>query len=319
MAMISSRYLLVRGGGETTIGDTPAEQAQEPTIPLVTLDPAHPLKLMSNHTCKTIEIPQPSYQLEKLLAARQAEFLDEDPDEEDVAVFEANENQTQSSQKQREVIDIDSDDDVGQSKTSGARRQRGDSDWTHDATWVMESVVNVMPPPLEWTPSATMAVQRELRAMLREQKAAASLSELGWYLPPEQVGDNLFQWIVELHSFDAELPIAKDMKAKWVFLLFCLASDIEYSWELGRLDRSFLRFGSHHRFLLHHPSSGSSHRGFCHLLRAEVAMLREVRGMGTFEAGRILIVICRIGGSICMDLLTSDGDKYFFCDHCGPA
>jgi ubiquitin-conjugating enzyme E2 Q len=59
-----------------------------------------------------------------------------------------------------------------------------------------------------------MALQRELRAMLKEQEKADSLRDLGWYMPPEFVGDNLFQWIVELHSFDEALPIAKDLKAK---------------------------------------------------------------------------------------------------------
>ncbi len=52
-----------------------------------------------------------------------------------------------------------------------------------------------------------MAVQRELRSMLKEQEAANSLRELGWYMPPEFIGDNLFQWIVEMHSFDPSLPI----------------------------------------------------------------------------------------------------------------
>lgn len=50
--------------------------------------------------------------------------------------------------------------------------------------------------------------------MMKEQEMAKSLKELGWYMPEEFIRDNLYQWIVELHSFDPDLPIAKDMKAK---------------------------------------------------------------------------------------------------------
>jgi ubiquitin-conjugating enzyme E2 Q len=44
-----------------------------------------------------------------------------------------------------------------------------------------------------------------------------NLSALGWYVDPAQFAEsgNLYQWIVELHSFDLSLPLAEDMiKAK---------------------------------------------------------------------------------------------------------
>jgi ubiquitin-conjugating enzyme E2 Q len=31
-------------------------------------------------------------------------------------------------------------------------------------------------------------------------------------MPEDFIGDNLFQWIVELHSFDEALPVSKDLK-----------------------------------------------------------------------------------------------------------
>ncbi len=70
----------------------------------------------------------------------------------------------------------------------------------------------MLPPPVDSRPMATMAVQRELRAVLKDQEATRSLKELGWYMPLDYIGDNLFQWIVELHSFEEELPIARDLK-----------------------------------------------------------------------------------------------------------
>jgi ubiquitin-conjugating enzyme E2 Q len=80
-----------------------------------------------------------------------------------------------------------------------------------------------MPPPFESSPSATMAVQRELKTMLKEQDKAmmspGGLKELGWYMPQESMIDSLFQWIVEMHSFDETLPIAKDLKSTCLVFL----------------------------------------------------------------------------------------------------
>ena len=75
---------------------------------------------------------------------------------------------------------------------------------------------HLIPPPTESSIQATNALQRELRAMLKEQKAAKSLKDLGWYMPEDLIGDNLYQWIVELHSFDSEIPVARDMVAQYV-------------------------------------------------------------------------------------------------------
>ena len=62
------------------------------------------------------------------------------------------------------------------------------------------------------TPLATKSLQRELTNMLKTQKSTPAY-ELGWHLDPEHV-DNVYQWILELHSFDASLPLAADLKAR---------------------------------------------------------------------------------------------------------
>ena len=67
-------------------------------------------------------------------------------------------------------------------------------------------------PPSYATVSATKALQRELRATLKAQETYPA-NELGWYLDPGLVA-NVYQWIVELHSFEAHLPLAQDMKSK---------------------------------------------------------------------------------------------------------
>lgn len=170
-------------------------------IPIVPLDPAHPLTLSQ----KRIAIPQPSYKLEKLITARNAEYVQEDNDEDDILVF----SPPSAPSKQHEVIVIDDSPEP-------MPKRRLEGEWVHNSDWVNETVQHLMPPPAEATPMATMALQKELKAMLKEQEHADSLTELGWYMPPEFIGDNLFQWIVEVHSFEKELPIAIDLKSKYV-------------------------------------------------------------------------------------------------------
>lgn len=180
-------------------------------IPLVKLDPAHPLTLSgSPGGAKRIQFPEPSYKLDKLLTARQSEFVEEDFDDDDQAIFDTLE--TPANTQQREVIVIEDSPSPAQALV--------EDDWEHDVDWVEATIAHLMPPPFESSPTATMALQRELRAMLQEQEKAKSLKELGWYMPPDLISDNLFQWIVELHSFDETLPVAQGMKAKFVVFPF---------------------------------------------------------------------------------------------------
>lgn len=60
------------------------------------------------------------------------------------------------------------------------------------------------------TSSATKVLQHHVRATLKVQKRE-SLHELGWYVDPNLIS-TVYQWIVELHSFDPTLPLAKDLK-----------------------------------------------------------------------------------------------------------
>lgn len=70
----------------------------------------------------------------------------------------------------------------------------------------------MLAPPAYATSMATKSLQRELNNTLQIQNSLPA-HELGWYIDPNLV-DNVYQWIVELHSFDAHLPLAKDLKAK---------------------------------------------------------------------------------------------------------
>ncbi|KAL8801628.1 MAG: hypothetical protein Q9182_004313 [Xanthomendoza sp. 2 TL-2023] len=74
------------------------------------------------------------------------------------------------------------------------------------------TLLPLLHPPAFATPMATKALQRELNSTLKIQ-ASQPAHELGWYIDRDVI-TNMYQWIIELHSFEAHLPLAQDLKAK---------------------------------------------------------------------------------------------------------
>ncbi|KAJ7120629.1 hypothetical protein C8R43DRAFT_1151577 [Mycena crocata] len=229
---IMCRYLLVKG---LEVPPVDADKKKKNAIPFVKLDPAQ--AITANN--QKLQVPQPGYQIESLVQLRQAELVEEDHDATDQYIFVEKQAPAENEQGQGAC-------DKGKSfvaglastlkgKGSAGASGRGSSapappkgppkdDWKHDEDYVRRTLELLMPPPLESSPSATVAVQRWLKVMLKEQDkvmvSAGGLKELGWYLSQDLIGDNLFQWIVEMHSFDETLPIAKDMKREFITLRF---------------------------------------------------------------------------------------------------
>lgn len=183
--------------GEDT--DVPSTDA----VPFVKLDPKYPLTMAK----KRIQIPDPSFRLENLLEARRSEYVEEEYDEDDAKVF--------AGDDLRVVSEVpDTGNQHAQIEVQAPEPEEEKDPWVHDPDWVEQCLPYLLAPPSDALPMATMALQKELRACLKEQEAAKSLKQLGWYMAPEYIGDNLFQWIVELHSFEEGLPIARDMKTR---------------------------------------------------------------------------------------------------------
>jgi ubiquitin-conjugating enzyme E2 Q len=74
--------------------------------------------------------------------------------------------------------------------------------------------LQILEPPANATSFATNHLSRELKEILKIQDSTP-LHELGWYINREMI-QNVYQWIVELHSFAADLPLSKDMKTAGV-------------------------------------------------------------------------------------------------------
>ncbi|KAH8194147.1 hypothetical protein TruAng_011682 [Truncatella angustata] len=65
-------------------------------------------------------------------------------------------------------------------------------------------------PPSYATSHGQKTIAREIKK-LQNVQSATPMHELGWYIDFNNI-TNMFQWIVELHSFDPKLPLAQDMK-----------------------------------------------------------------------------------------------------------
>jgi ubiquitin-conjugating enzyme E2 Q len=59
------------------------------------------------------------------------------------------------------------------------------------------------------SPAALRALNGQIKDLQKTQ-SKTNLASLGWYIDFDKL-DNLFHWFVELHSFDTDLPLAKDM------------------------------------------------------------------------------------------------------------
>ena len=94
------------------------------------------------------------------------------------------------------------------------------------------------------------------------------LHELGWYIDADSVS-NVYQWIVELHSFESSLPLAQDMKKSGATSIVCE-----------------IRFGKEYP---HSPP-------FVRVIRPR--LLPFTQGGGGHVTG---------GGAMCMELLTNSG------------
>lgn len=75
---------------------------------------------------------------------------------------------------------------------------------------LQDSSLPTLSPPRFATSSATQILQQHLQATIKIQERVP-LHELGWYVDPNLI-TTVYQWIVELHTFDPSLPLAKDLK-----------------------------------------------------------------------------------------------------------
>ncbi|KGO37303.1 Ubiquitin-conjugating enzyme, E2 [Penicillium expansum] len=76
---------------------------------------------------------------------------------------------------------------------------------------LQDSILPTLSSPRFATTSGTKVLQQHLQATIKIQERVP-LHELGWYVDPSLI-TTVYQWVVELHTFDPSLPLAQDLKA----------------------------------------------------------------------------------------------------------
>ncbi|KAK1987852.1 polymerase [Colletotrichum cereale] len=123
-------------------------------------------------------------------------------------------------------------------------------------------------PPPDWASDQGRKFLGKELGKLQKLQASTPLHQLGWYIDFNNI-TNMFQWIVELHSFEKSLPLAQDMQRHGV-------SSVVLEIRFGR------------QFPLSPP--------FVRVVRPRFLPFSQ-RGGGHVTAG----------GAMCMELLTNSG------------
>ncbi|KAK4202602.1 putative ubiquitin-conjugating enzyme [Triangularia verruculosa] len=139
--------------------------------------------------------------------ARDSPELSEDEDAEDVALLGSDTETDEPSTRRQKRMSLEK----GDRASLGFPTPAHDEPMTDFIPGTLDfSTLPRLPPPLSGNDSAIKALSRELKT-LQSLQSKTPLHELGWFIDFDKV-ENLFQWIVELHSFESCTPLAQDMK-----------------------------------------------------------------------------------------------------------
>jgi len=208
---IQSRYLFVKcsiQGMQTTDSEpthvydqdpsyTPSgDQRKKVVIPITAVSKSRRPTEIKNGNKKV--------KVDNVQEAEEAALLSDETDMEDITIFF-------SDAEEPEVISTQAS--KGKGKDLPKLPIKPDASKTNFQPGTLDhKSLPLLGPPSFATSMATKALQKELTATLKVQETHPA-HELGWYIDYELI-NNVYQWIVELHTFEPHLPLAKDMKSK---------------------------------------------------------------------------------------------------------
>ena len=214
---IQSRYLFVRCNMQGMhIADNVPEQTyeQDPSYTPVgergdkVLIPLTAVSKSRRPASKTVTHGNKKVKIDNMQDLEEAVMLSDETDYEDVAIFFPDEDE-------QNAPDGAPSTGKGKEMPKAPLQQTPDKSKTDFTPGSLDhKSLPLLEPPSYATSMATKALQRELTATLKVQDTYPA-HELGWYIDPELV-NNVYQWIVELHSFETHLPLAKDLKSKGI-------------------------------------------------------------------------------------------------------
>lgn len=184
------------------------ERSEKIVIPITAVSKSR-RPVSKDKSAKIVKTGNKKVKVDNVQDAEEAAILSDETDVEDLTVFMS------GSEEEPEIIAVEPSKGKNRCLPDTPSQQLPDKSKTDFVPGSLDhKTLPLLEPPSYATSMATRALQRELTATLKVQDTHPS-HELGWYIDRELVS-NVYQWIVELHSFESQLPIAKDMKQKGI-------------------------------------------------------------------------------------------------------
>ncbi|KAK6507399.1 hypothetical protein TWF481_005832 [Arthrobotrys musiformis] len=119
----------------------------------------------------------------------------------------------ETDQEDRDILNIDEKAKLNGKNNSQKGKEKQVAKKEHPNAFIPGGLditsFQLLAEPAYASPLATKRINQELKNLIKTQESH-DLEDLGWYINHEHV-ENVYQWIVELHSFEPTLPLAKDM------------------------------------------------------------------------------------------------------------
>jgi ubiquitin-conjugating enzyme E2 Q len=220
---IQTRYLFVKSELIHTVGSKPSVEYQEdPTMRVVNGSGQFiqiPITAVSKSrrpaTAQTAS-KNGEKKSKSTLVTDQATAEKQEDDANSIISDDDDQALLESDAEDFDMMSLDGDDfyeipPPSQAQPAGPTKKRGlDASQTDFVPGSLDvSNIKFLDPPNDATTSATKALMKWFKEALDVQETTP-LHTLGWYINPEHI-TNMYQWIVELHSFDEKLPLAVDM------------------------------------------------------------------------------------------------------------
>lgn len=135
------------------------------------------------------------------------DYISDDTDDEDILILLEKDNSTNSKDNNKGKAPV-RDPPAATTTTNPTNPTAPKTDFVPGT--LIAATLPLLAQPQTATPWATKALLRDLNATLKIQETQPP-HELGWYVDPS-ITSTIYQWIVELHSFDPSLPLAADLK-----------------------------------------------------------------------------------------------------------
>ena len=204
---IQTRYLFVRSSAQRGATEDVLPTESYPQDPKYTAMGATnapisiPITALSKSRRPVKKISVKGNKKARLSEEEEVVYLSDDTDVEDLAVF--------LTKDEPPPTEAEPPISKGKSKETVPSNDPTKTDFTPHS--LDHSTLPILEPPTYATPLGTRTLQKELQATLKIQDSTPA-HELGWYIDRDLIS-NVYQWIVELHSFEPHLPLAKDMRA----------------------------------------------------------------------------------------------------------